>query len=230
MSWSADRDPGAADAGAQKIERGEDGRDGKRQRQIVKRGAALQAEAEPFCAGDEDAVRSVRQPFRIKNDVIDDERERERCDSEIESLQAQGRNTNHDADQSAGDAGNGQADPDRQMIVREQDRIGIGADRQEASLAERNKPGGAGQKVQADRADHGDQGRDHQRQRIGADQVRRHDQRSDQRGAPGPRRLAVAQRDDLTDAFFVVARGINVRPARYRRCRIGHTAAPSARR
>jgi len=86
----------------------------------------------------------VRQSFRIKNDVIDDERERERGDGEIKPLQAQGWNTNHDADKRASDAGGGQADPDRQMIVREQDRIGIGADREESGLAERNKPGGAG--------------------------------------------------------------------------------------
>ncbi len=46
-----------------------------------------------------------------------------------------------------GDAGGGQADPDRQMIVGEQDRVGIGADRQEPGLAERNQPGGAGQEI-----------------------------------------------------------------------------------
>jgi hypothetical protein len=73
-------------------------RDRKRQRQIIKRGAALQAEAEQFCAGDEDAVRSVRQPFGVKNDVIDDERECERGDGEIKPLEAQGRNADDDAD------------------------------------------------------------------------------------------------------------------------------------
>jgi hypothetical protein len=71
-----------------KVERSEDGRDRKRQRQIIQRRAALQAEAEQLCAGDKDAVRPVRQPFGIKNNVIDNECERERGDGEIKPFQA----------------------------------------------------------------------------------------------------------------------------------------------
>jgi hypothetical protein len=92
------------------------------------------------------------------------------------------------------------------MIVGQQDRIGISADREEAGLSQRNEAGGAGQEIQTHRADHGDQRRYHQRQRIGPDQIRRHDKRGDQNGSPGPHRLAVAERDDLADAFLVIAR------------------------
>jgi hypothetical protein len=87
------------------------------------------------------------QPFRIENNVIDDEREGERGDGEIKALQAQRGNADDNADQSAGDAGGGQAEPDRQVIVGQQDGVGIGADRQKSSLPERNKPGGAGQEI-----------------------------------------------------------------------------------
>jgi len=121
----ADGDPGAADAGAQQVERSEDGGDRKCKCQIVKRRAALQAEAEQFCAGDEYAVWPVREPFRIENNVIDDEGEAERGDGEIKPLQAQRGNADDDADQSAGDAGGGQAEPDRQVIVGQQDGVGI---------------------------------------------------------------------------------------------------------
>ena len=95
----ADGKPGAADARAQQVERGENRGDGQAERQIVQRLTVLQTEAEQPGAGDKNAVGSVCQPFRVENDVIDDEGERQRGDCKIKAFEPQGWNADDDAEQ-----------------------------------------------------------------------------------------------------------------------------------
>ena len=141
----------------------------------------------------------MRDRLRIEDHMVDDKGEGERGDGEIEPLQSQRRHADDEADQRrARRRPRADSTHTGHVIVGEQDRVGIGADREKTGLPERNQPGLSGQQIERDGADHGDQRADHQGQRVGADEERRRRAsatRSAQR--PAPDDVAVAERDPL---------------------------------
>ena len=225
----ADRHPGAADPAALQVQRDEHRRQRDRQRQIVERRALLHVVAGDAGALNEDAVGAVRDRLRVQDHMRDDERKGERGDGEIDALQPQRRHADDEARQRGGEAAGRQAQPHRPMVVRQQQAVGVGADGEEAGLAERDQAGLPRQQVERDSADDGDQRADHERQRVDAEQRGRGEQRGDQRQGPAPDDAAVAERDPLRRPFLEMS-GPHLTPARCLWRRTGRTAAPSARR
>ena len=89
------------------------------------------------------------QALPIDDDETDDLAERQRDDGEIIAAQPQHRKTQHHAPQRREDAGERQADPERQTEIGREQRIGIGADRIKRDIAEVEQSGEADHHVES---------------------------------------------------------------------------------
>jgi len=86
-----------------------------------------------------DAVGTAGQALPIGDDEPDNLAERQRDDGEIIAAQPQHRKAQHDAPQRRKDAGERQADPERQAEIGREQRVGIGADGVKRGVAEVEK-------------------------------------------------------------------------------------------
>ena len=96
-----------------------------------------------------DAVRAAGEALPVEQHEADDLAEGERDDGEIVAAQPQHREAEQDAPERGEDAGERQADPERQAEVLRQQRVGIGADRVERDIAEVEQAGEADHDVEA---------------------------------------------------------------------------------
>ena len=152
-----------------------------------------------------DAVRAAGQALPVDDDEADDLAERQRDDGEIVAAQPQHGKAEHHAPECGEDAGERQADPERQPEIGRQQRVGIGADRVERDIAEVEQAGEADHHVQSPAQHHIGQHEDAEiedvalivedhRHQEGEDQ----EQRRDRRGAPAPARFATCGGTILT--------------------------------
>ena len=96
-----------------------------------------------------DAVRPAGDRLPVDQHEADDLAERERDDGEIVAAQPQHRKAEQHAPECGEDAGERQADPERQIEGGRQQRVGIGADRVEGDVAEVEQAGEADHDVQS---------------------------------------------------------------------------------
>ena len=96
-----------------------------------------------------DAVGAAGQALPVDDDEADDFAERQRDDGEIVAAQPQHRKSEHHAPECGEDAGQRQADPERQPEIGRQQRVGIGADRVKGDVAEIEQAGEADHDVQS---------------------------------------------------------------------------------
>ncbi len=104
-----------------------------------------------------DAGAAAGERAPVDEDGADDLAEGERHDREIVAAQSQHREAEDHAPQRRQNAGDRQADPERQMIGRRQQRVGIGADCVEGDVAEIQQAGEADDDVEAPAQHHIDQ-------------------------------------------------------------------------
>ena len=119
--------------------RGERSRRRRRERQAEER--------RPRDAGN--AVRAAGEVLPVLQDQPDDLAEAERDDGEIVAAQPQHRKAEQHAPERRQDAGERQADPERDAEVLRDQRVGIGADRVERDIAEVEQAGEADHDIQA---------------------------------------------------------------------------------
>ena len=96
-----------------------------------------------------DAVGAAGQALPVDDDEADDLAERQRDDGEIVAAQPQHRKAEQHAPERGEDAGQRQADPERQSEIGRQQRVGIGADGVERDIAEIEQAGEADHHVQS---------------------------------------------------------------------------------
>ena len=134
-----------------------------------------------------DAVGAAGQALPVDDDEADDLAERQGDDGEIVAAQPQHRKAQQHAPERGEDAGQRQADPERQTKIGRQQRVGIGADRVERDVAEIEQAGEADHHVEAPAEHHVSQHQDAEienvalvvedhRHQEGEDQQHRRDQ------------------------------------------------------
>ena len=96
-----------------------------------------------------DAVRAAGHALPVEQDEADDLAEGERDDGEIVAAQPQHGKAEQHAPERGEDAGERQADPERQSEIGRQQRVGIGAHRIERDIAEVEQAGEADHHVQS---------------------------------------------------------------------------------
>ncbi len=96
-----------------------------------------------------DAVRAAGQALPVDDDEADDLAEGERDDGQIIAAQSQHGKAEQHAPEGGEDAGERQADPERQSEIGRQQRVGIGADGIERDIAEVEQAGEADHHVQS---------------------------------------------------------------------------------
>ena len=96
-----------------------------------------------------DAVGAAGQALPVDDDETDDLAERQRDDGEIVAAQPQHRKSQQHAPERGENAGERQADPERQSEIGRQQRVGIGADRVKRDVAEIEQAGEADHHVQS---------------------------------------------------------------------------------
>ena len=201
----AHRLPGAADRQAAQPERDEVGEQRQRQDQVEQehhamrrrivetegRGEAAlgvgERQAEEARARDaRNAVRSAGQALPVQQHQADDLAKRQRDDGEIVAAQPQHGKAQQDAPERREDAGERQADPERQMEVGGEQRIGVGADRVERDIAEVEQAGEANHDVQPPAEHHVGQHQDAEVEDVAVSvKQHRHQQREDQQRRAG---------------------------------------------
>ena len=135
--------------------------------------------ARPRDAGD--AVRAAGQALPVDDDEADDLAEGERDDGEIVAAQPQHRKAEQHAPERGEDAGERQADPEREAEIRRQQRVGIGADRVEGDIAEVEQAGEADHDVQPPAQHHIGEHEDAEVENVAlVVEDHRHQQREDQ--------------------------------------------------
>ena len=97
----------------------------------------------------DDAVGAAGQALPVDDDETNDFAKRQRHDGEIIAAQPQHRKAEHHAPEGSQNAGERQADPERQSEIGRQQRIGIGADRVEGDIAEVEQAGEADHDIQS---------------------------------------------------------------------------------
>ena len=113
---------------------------------VVARRERNAEQGRPRNAGD--AVRAAGQALPVDDDEADDLAEGQRDDGEIVAAQPQHGKAEQHAPERGEDAGERQADPERQSEIGRQQRVGIGADRVERDIAEVEQAGEADHDVQ----------------------------------------------------------------------------------
>ena len=132
------------------------------------------------------AVRSAGDALPVEQHEADDLAEGERDDGEIVAAQPQHRKAEQDAPERGEDAGERQADPERQLEVRGEQRVGIGADRVERDVAEIEQAGEADHDVEAPAEHHIGQDEDAEIEQVAVViEQHRHQQREDQQRRRG---------------------------------------------
>ena len=101
-------------------------------------------------------LRAAAEPGPVIDHPFDDQLRRERRDGEVETLDAERGNAEEHADQRGKQPAADQRQDPRQVEFPDQGRRGIGADRHEGGMADRDLSGIAEQDVQAERAEAGD--------------------------------------------------------------------------
>ena len=132
------------------------GRGGGEQHEIPAAGI-LEREAADARRVDHDAGGEAAPALVLAAEIGDDEIERERRHCEIESTQAQRRQAEDNAENSADQRRRRQREPERRPHFANQNADGERAGGEETGVAERNLPGIAGQQHQRQRADGGEE-------------------------------------------------------------------------
>ena len=199
------RFPGAADRQSPQPQRYPVGQQRKRENEIIKKYHAMrrrvvQAErrGKPFARSVEwqaeerrarnsgDAVRPAGETLPVEQDKPDDLAEAERDDGEIIAAQAQHRKAEQYAGKRGEDAGERQADPERQAEGLRDQRVGVGADGVERDITEIEEAREADDDVQAEAQHRVGDDQDAQIEQIAVGvKDDRKDHRKDQKGESG---------------------------------------------
>ena len=168
------------------------------------------------------------QPFPARDDLHDDHVEGERGDRQVDALEAQRRQADDDADRGREQRRAGQRHHERHAAGLQQ-RLGVGADREEGRVAERDLPGEADEQHQPEADDRIDEDEVQLRQDVLAGDERRGEQHQAQQPVPEELPAVLEQADVLVVAGLEDEAHLRPSCAKSRRrCPKASPAAPAA--
>ncbi len=140
----ADGDPGAAGGRAQQVARQPQRQHQEEQAEIVERPVVLEGHAEDDRLGHRHAGKAVRHRLPAAEHFLDDHREGERGDGEVDAGHAQRRQADDEAARRGDQHGQDHGDDPGHAVLQEEG-VGVGADAEERGMAQRDQAGVAHQ-------------------------------------------------------------------------------------